>query len=94
MEVAAGRVQAPLAQQELNAPQIDPSFEHMRREAVSQHMGVTAFGRCAACPASRQMVYTVRVTRGRVRGCPERARGAVYTVANTAVTTAGASGTA
>ena len=36
MEVAAGRVQAPLAQQELNAPQIDPSFEHMRREAVSR----------------------------------------------------------
>ena len=40
MEVAAGRVQAPMAQQELDASQIDPRFEHMRREAVSQHMRV------------------------------------------------------
>jgi hypothetical protein len=36
MEGAAGRVQAPMAQQELNASQIDPRFEQMRREAVSE----------------------------------------------------------
>ena len=36
MEVAAGRVQAPMAQQELNASQIDPRFEQMRRKGVTQ----------------------------------------------------------
>jgi len=34
MEVAAGRAQAAMAQQELDAPQIDPRFEQMRRETV------------------------------------------------------------
>ena len=36
MEVAAGHAQAPMAQQELDPPQIHPRFEEMRREAVAE----------------------------------------------------------
>jgi hypothetical protein len=36
MEVAAGRAQAPMAQQELDPPQIHPRFEEMRRKGVAQ----------------------------------------------------------
>jgi hypothetical protein len=36
MEVTAGRAQAPMAQQELDAPQIHPGFEQMRRETVPE----------------------------------------------------------
>ena len=50
MEGAAGRVQAPMAQQELDASQIDPRFEHMRREAVSQHMRVNRLGQVCGLP--------------------------------------------
>jgi hypothetical protein len=34
MEVTAGRAQAPMAQQELDASQIHPGFEEMRCETV------------------------------------------------------------
>jgi hypothetical protein len=34
MEVTAGGAQAPMAQQELDPPQIHPGFEEMRRETV------------------------------------------------------------
>ena len=40
MEVTAGRAQAPMAQQELEPPQIHPRFEEMRRKGVAQSMGV------------------------------------------------------
>ena len=36
MEVTAGRTQAPMAQQELDAPQSYPGFEEMRRETVPE----------------------------------------------------------
>ena len=35
MEVTAGRAQAPMAQQELQPPQIHPRFEQMRRKGVA-----------------------------------------------------------
>lgn len=38
MEVTAGRAQAPMAQQELDAPQIHPGFEEMRRETVPERI--------------------------------------------------------
>ena len=34
MEVAAGRAQAPMAEQELDPPEIHPRFEEMRRKGV------------------------------------------------------------
>ena len=40
MEVAAGRAQAPMAQQELDPPQIHPRFEEMRREAVAERVDI------------------------------------------------------
>ena len=38
MEVTAGRAQAPMAQQELDPPQIHPRFEQMRRETVPERI--------------------------------------------------------
>ena len=38
MQVAAGRAQAAMAQQELAPPEIDAGFEEMRRKGVTQHM--------------------------------------------------------
>jgi len=38
MEVTAGRAQARMAQQELDAPQIHPCFEEMRRETVPERI--------------------------------------------------------
>ena len=75
MEVAAGTAQAPMAQQELDPPQIHPASSEMRRKGVAKQMGWMAFGRCAACPASRQMLYTARVVMGRVRGWPGKSQG-------------------
>jgi hypothetical protein len=40
MEVAAGRAQAPMAQQELDPPQIHPGFEQMRRETVPERFDI------------------------------------------------------
>jgi hypothetical protein len=36
MEGAAGRAQAPMAQQEWDPPQIHPRFEQMRRKGVAK----------------------------------------------------------
>ena len=38
MEVAAGTAQAPMAQQELDAPQIDPRFEEMGRKGMAERI--------------------------------------------------------
>jgi hypothetical protein len=38
MEGAAGRAQAPMAQQELDPPQIHPCFEEMRREGMTERI--------------------------------------------------------
>ena len=38
MEVAAGRAQAAMAQQELDAPQIHPRCEQMRRKGVAERI--------------------------------------------------------
>ena len=38
MEVAAGRAQAPMAQQEVDPPQIHPRFEQMRRKCVTERI--------------------------------------------------------
>jgi hypothetical protein len=38
MQVAAGRAQAAMAQQELDPPEIDAGFEEMRRKGVTKHM--------------------------------------------------------
>jgi len=40
MEVTAGRAQAPMAQQELDPPQIHPRFERMRRETVPERFDI------------------------------------------------------
>ena len=37
-EVAAGRAQAPMAQQELDPPQIHPRFEEMRRKRMAERI--------------------------------------------------------
>jgi hypothetical protein len=38
MQVAAGRAQAAMAQQELDPPEIDACFEEMRRERMAERI--------------------------------------------------------
>src|SRR5262249_58008890 len=38
MEIATGTVQAAMAQQELDPPEIHPRFKEMRRKGVTKHM--------------------------------------------------------
>ena len=40
MEVAAGRAQTPMAQPELDPPQIHPRFEEMRRKSVAERFDI------------------------------------------------------
>ena len=74
MEGATGSAETPRPEQELDAPQVDPASSQCVAKACRSTCGWIAFGRCAACPASRQMLDTARVVMGRVRGCRERAR--------------------
>jgi hypothetical protein len=40
MQVAAGRAQAAMAQQELDPPEIDAGFEEMRRKGVTERFDI------------------------------------------------------
>ena len=50
MQVAARRPEAPMAEQELDPPQIDAGFEEMRRKGMTQHMRMDRLREAAACP--------------------------------------------
>ena len=50
MEVTAGRAQAPMAQQEVDPPQIHPRFEEMRRKRVAKYMGVDGLRQVRGLP--------------------------------------------
>ena len=60
MEVAAGRAQAPMAQQELDPPQIHPRFEEMRRETVPERISTLLILRRSSAFATITIPSAVR----------------------------------
>ena len=52
VEVEIRAAQARVPQQQLDAAQVDPGFEEMRREAVSKQMGINGLGQLLACAAT------------------------------------------